>query len=233
MNIKEAVVLAGGLGTRLRSVVNDMPKCMAIVNGKPFIYYVVKNLQDQGVNRFIFSLGYKHEVLEDYLKDFLKNFSVDFIIENEPLGTGGAIKKAYNYTTQKNVIICNGDTLFKIDLKKLFKLHEEKNSECTLSLKPMYKFDRYGVVKLSSTKKIISFQEKKYYVDGLINGGFWLLNMKKFISKSLPEKFSFEKDYLEKFYLNGDMFGIICEDYFIDIGIPIDFERANKEIANF
>ena len=97
MNIKEAVVLAGGLGTRLRSVVNDMPKCMAIVNGKPFIYYVVKNLQDQGVNRFIFSLGYKHEVLEDYLKDFLKNFSVDFIIENEPLGTGGAIKKAYNY----------------------------------------------------------------------------------------------------------------------------------------
>lgn len=233
MNVKEAIILAGGLGTRLRSIVSDMPKCMAIVNGKPFIYYVIKNLQEQGVNKFIFSLGYKHEVLTEFLNNLIENINIDIIIENEPLGTGGAIKNAYNLTSQKNVIISNGDTLFKTDINKLFKFHEYRDAECTLSLKHMHKFDRYGVVELSSKNNIVLFKEKKYYEEGLINGGLYILNMKKFMTKTLEEKFSFEKDYLEKFYVNGNMFGIISKDYFIDIGIPSDYERANNEISNY
>ena len=228
----EAIVLAGGLGTRLRSVVNDLPKCMAPVNGMPFIYYVIKNLQEHGVTRFIFSLGYKHEKLIEYIDVLLPEIDKFYVIEDDPLGTGGAIKNVSKVTTQKNVIITNGDTLFKVDLNKLVNFHEAKNSDCTLSLKPMFNFDRYGVVELSQTQNISLFKEKQYFASGLINGGVYVLNMEKFITKKLKNKFSFEKDYIEKFYSIDKMYGVISDSYFIDIGIPEDYSRAKLELTN-
>jgi D-glycero-alpha-D-manno-heptose 1-phosphate guanylyltransferase len=227
----EAIILAGGLGTRLRSIVNDLPKCMAPVNDKPFIYYVIKNLQEQGVTKFIFSLGYKHKELIEYINTLLPNSNKYYIVEDEPLGTGGAIKNAYNLTKQRDVIITNGDTLFKVDIKKLLEFHKENNSDCTLSLKPMFKFDRYGVVELNHMKNISLFKEKKYYESGLINGGFYVLNMKKFVEKKFNDKFSFEKEYIEKFYLFEKIFGVITDSYFIDIGIPEDYIRAQLEFS--
>lgn len=236
--IKEAIILAGGLGTRLRSVMSDVPKCMAPVAGKPFLHYVLDFLQNSGVQHFVISVGYLHEMIEEYLFKNYGQLNYTLSLEKEPLGTGGAIRLASDKCSEKNVLICNGDTLYKIDVSALSKLHEEMNAACTLSLKPMHYFDRYGAVELNEDHSIKSFKEKQYYTSGLINGGVYALNREKFLKENLPEKFSFEKDYLEKNVKNNDhekpkLYGIIQDDYFIDIGIPEDYEKAQKELLNY
>src|SRR5205809_170840 len=123
MQPSSIIILAGGLGTRLRSVVSDLPKCMAPINGKPFLSYVVDYFKTQGVENFIFSLGYKHEVIEEYLNTQYSTFNIQYSIEEEPLGTGGAIKKACCYAIEKNVLVANGDTLFKVNTSTLTAFH--------------------------------------------------------------------------------------------------------------
>ncbi len=146
--INEVIILAGGLGTRLRSVVTDLPKCMAPVAGNPFLYYVIKHLQNSGIDKFIFSVGYKNESILQYVKKEFADIDYKFSIEEEPLGTGGAIKFALKKTAEENILVCNGDTLFKINTDRINNVHFRNNADCTLSLKPMKNFDRYGVVEL-------------------------------------------------------------------------------------
>jgi D-glycero-alpha-D-manno-heptose 1-phosphate guanylyltransferase len=169
--IKEAIILAGGLGTRLKSTIPDLPKCMAPVNGRPFLFYVINYLRSQGIEKFIFSLGYKHEVIEAYLQAEFSTLDYQCLIEKEPLGTGGAILASCYKTSEKTVLVVNGDTIFKVDLEKAFTDHVKHDSDCTLLLKPMENFDRYGVVELNEDDSIKSFEEKKFYRSGLINGG--------------------------------------------------------------
>lgn len=229
--IKQAIILAGGLGTRLRSVVSGVPKCMAPVNGKPFLHYVLSHLQKEGVNEFIFSLGYKSESIIDYInKTFQSSINYQLSIEEEPLGTGGAIKLACEKVRNENVIIVNGDTLFSVSATSLSEFHEQHHADCTLCLKPMKNFDRYGVVELNADSSVKSFKEKKFYEKGLINGGVYALNVKNFRNKKFPEHFSFEMDYLEKFVGIDKIFGIEQDKYFIDIGIPEDYKRAQEEL---
>lgn len=228
---KEVIILAGGLGTRLRSVVSDIPKCMAPVAGKPFLHYVIAHLQKQGVDKFIFALGYKHEMIEDWLKKEHPLLFTQIAIEEEPLGTGGAIKLACSLATEKNVLVVNGDTLFSFDAKILKKFHKQNNADCTLSLKPMQNFNRYGVVELNEDGSIASFKEKQHYQGGLINAGVYALNVSKFLAEDLPQKFSFENDYLEQYFNKRKMYGLVQDSYFIDIGIPEDYERAQEELA--
>ncbi|MEO9210507.1 MAG: nucleotidyltransferase family protein [Ginsengibacter sp.] len=234
--IKEAIILAGGLGTRLRSVITDLPKCMAPVAGKPFIYYVIEFLKNNGVTHFIFSVGYLHEVIEKYLQENYTHINYTLSIEDEPLGTGGAIKLACNKALEKDVLICNGDTLYKIDVLAFSKFHQEKKSTCTLSLKPMQNFDRYGVVEINEEGNIQLFKEKQFYQSGLINGGLYALDVEEFLNEKFPERFSFEKEYLEQKVLaisleKSGMFGMIQDAYFIDIGIPEDYEKAQQDLA--
>lgn len=227
---KEAIILAGGLGTRLREAVPDLPKCMAPVAGKPFLSYVIDHLRMQGIERFIFSLGYKWGVIEEYLQKEYSTLDYTSVIEGEPLGTGGAIHLALQKSSTENIVLANGDTLFKINLDEVAKLHKAQNAECTLTLKPMHHFDRYGVVEINDAGKILSFKEKQFYQEGFINGGIYLLNKKKFLSHSFSEKFSFEKDYLEKYDKEGNFFGSCQEGYFIDIGIPEDYNKAQIDL---
>ncbi|MEO6683097.1 MAG: nucleotidyltransferase family protein [Ginsengibacter sp.] len=232
--IKEAIILAGGLGTRLRSVVDDRPKCMALIHGKPFLHYLIRYLQQEGIEKFIFSVGYMHEVIEEYLHSIKPALDFQISLENEPLGTGGGIQLACRLTTQTDVIVCNGDTLYKADISTLADFHKSVSAGCTLTLKPMKNFDRYGVVELNNDQSIFSFKEKRFYENGLINGGIYALNIPHFLNENLPEKFSFEKDYLEpkttKNLSVPTLFGCIQDAYFIDIGIPEDYEKAEKEI---
>ncbi len=231
MRIKEAIILAGGLGTRLRDAVPDLPKCMAPVNNRPFIFYVIRYLQQQGVVRFIFSLGYRSEAFTQFLSDTLSPGSYEVVIEKEPLGTGGAIQFAAKQVKEENVVIVNGDSIFKADLQVQAEFHFSHHAECTLALKPMKNFERYGVVELNSDNSVALFKEKQLYAEGLINGGVYLLNLPDFLKKGLPEKFSFETDYLQKFYTDAKMYGIKQDGYFIDIGIPEDYTRAQKELT--
>ena len=228
----EAIILAGGLGTRLRTVVNDLPKCMAPVAGKPFLHYVIQHLLQQGVHQFIFSLGYLSEPIEAFLSANYPLLKYQLSIEGEPLGTGGAIQLAAKKATEKNVLVLNGDTLFAADINQLLNMHINQQAACTLCLKPMKNFDRYGVVGLNDNNTVLSFKEKQFYTEGYINGGVYALNVEQFLREGLPEKFSFEKDYLEKKVTENKLSGIVQDKYFIDIGIPEDYERAQREFAN-
>lgn len=227
---REAIILAGGLGTRLQSVLTDIPKCMAPINGKPFISYLLEYLKMQGIKKFIFALGFKSKIFEAFLSTHLSKSSYALSIENEPLGTGGAIKLACTQTRPQNVLIINGDTFFKIKVNELFSFHNAQQADCTLSLKPMQNFSRYGVVELNNDDTIKKFNEKKFNEKGLINGGVYILKKDRFLEENLPDKFSFEKDYLEKFYESRKMVGLIQHEYFIDIGIPEDYAKASKEL---
>jgi D-glycero-alpha-D-manno-heptose 1-phosphate guanylyltransferase len=227
--IQEAIILAGGLGTRLRSAVPDLPKCMAPVAGRPFLFYVVNYLRMQGIEKIIFSLGYMHEVILDWLQQEFPTLHYDYVVEDEPLGTGGAIQLALRKAETDHVFVANGDTLFKFDALAMLDQHFEKKAECTLALKPMQQFERYGVVELNEQDTILSFKEKQYYESGLINAGLYLINKQSFLARDFPVKFSFEKDYLEKFVGELVFSGLSRDAYFIDIGIPEDYNRAQSE----
>ncbi len=230
MPIKECIILAGGLGTRLRSEVANLPKCMAPVAGKPFLHWVIAYLIAQKITSFVFSLGYMHKIIEEYIQLNHPQLQVKFSVENEPLGTGGAIKLAINLCEEENVMVVNGDTLFETNINALWAEHIQNNSECSLSLKPMQHFERYGAVTINESKIITAFSEKKYMEKGLINGGVYLINKNSFNKLNLPQKFSFEKDFLEKYLHILTMIGVQDNGYFIDIGIPEDFKKANEEI---
>jgi D-glycero-alpha-D-manno-heptose 1-phosphate guanylyltransferase len=225
----ECIVLAGGLGTRLRGTIGDYPKCMAEINGKPFLHYIFDYLEQQQCAHVILSLGYKHEVILDWLKTENRSFSVDHVIEEVPLGTGGGIQLAMHKAVTSNVAILNGDTMFRVSLEQQFSFHKANNAAATLALKPMRHFDRYGIVNMDNEGHITAFEEKKYCEQGSINGGAYIINKAAFLAKGLPEKFSFEKDYLEAFVNEGTFFGINNDAYFIDIGIPEDYNKAQED----
>jgi D-glycero-alpha-D-manno-heptose 1-phosphate guanylyltransferase len=229
MQIKEAIILAGGLGTRLRDAVPDLPKCMAPVAGRPFLYYVINYLRLQGIEKIIFSLGYKHEVIEAYLAEQFSRLHYECVIEKEALGTGGAIQLALKKVTGKNIVVTNGDTLFKVNIADLASLHYRSGADCTLALKPMENFDRYGAVEINADHEITGFHEKKFYRQGLINGGIYIMDKERLESYHLPEKFSFENDFLVKELPGKKLDGLLQDGYFIDIGIPEDYNKAQKD----
>lgn len=222
----ECIVLAGGLGTRLQGVIGAMPKCMAVVAGKPFLFHLFQYLSAQGCKRVILSLGFKHEYVLEWLEQTQWDFEIDTVIELEPLGTGGGIQLAMSKAIETDVFVLNGDTMFSVDLKAMLSFHQQNNAETTLALKSLRHFERYGVVSTNEHQLISSFEEKKYYDSGTINGGIYIINRSKFSSRVLPEKYSFEKEYLEQYVADKHFYGFESDAYFIDIGIPEDFEQA-------
>jgi D-glycero-alpha-D-manno-heptose 1-phosphate guanylyltransferase len=236
--IKEAIVLAGGLGTRLRSAVPELPKCLAPVGGRPFIGYVTDYFQREGIEKFIFALGYKSVYFDDFFRTAFPRGGYEISLEDEPLGTGGAIRQACGLAKDKTVLILNGDTFFRIDLGALSDFHDNRHAHCSLCLKPMQEFNRFGVVELGEGGRVSRFREKQYYQEGLINGGVYALNREAFIAEEWPEVFSFEKDYLEGpagatgaagVAASRRLFGLVQRNYFIDIGIPEDYRRVQEE----
>ena len=227
-----AIILAGGFGTRLQSVVNDVPKPMAPVAGRPFLEWVLDYCLENGIQEAILSVGYKSDIIIQHFGNEYKGIQIKYAIEKEPLGTGGAIRYAMEMLEDdKNCLILNGDTLFKSDLQKLYSSYMEKSADLIVSLRRMYDFDRYGLVEINESNRIISFQEKKYCQEGLINGGVYIVSS-KLIKQIFPEvkSFSFEKDFLEQYVKQLNFIGIEQAGYFIDIGIPEDFEKANNDL---
>lgn len=225
----ECIVLAGGLGTRLQGVIGSYPKCMAEVNGKPFLHYLFDYLGGQGCNRVILSLGFKHEVITDWLQTQQRPFEIDHVIETEPLGTGGGISLAIGKAREENVLVLNGDTMFVVELDRLLKFHKNYYAAATLALKHMHNFNRYGTVQVDDENHITRFEEKKACKEGLINGGVYVINKAALESKNLPQKYSFEKDFLEAFVSEHSFYGYKAEGYFIDIGIPEDYAQSQTD----
>jgi len=226
----ECIVLAGGLGTRLRGTIGeDVPKCMAPVNGRPFLHYLFEYLSTQPCERVILSLGHKHEAILDWLKTEQRSFAIDHVIEHEPLGTGGGIQLALQAAKGAHVAVLNGDTMFKVSLQEQLNTHTAANAETTLALKEMHYFDRYGVVNADERNCITSFEEKQQRDSGFINGGVYIISRNQLLVRNLPAKFSFEKDYLEAFVAERQFYACKSNEYFIDIGIPQDYEQAQQD----
>lgn len=220
----EVIILAGGLGTRLQSVINDIPKPMAPIREIPFLCYVLDWLKTQKVQKCVFAVGYKHECIMQYFGDTYKGINLVYSIEETPLGTGGAIKLAFRYCKGEDVFVVNGDTLFCINLNQLKQIH---NGKFTMSC--VYKEDasRYGLVELEGNK-VVKLVEKQERTQGWINGGVYLMN--KEIFDEYDGKFSLETELLPKLVICGIVNAKVGKEYFIDIGIPQDYERAKKEL---
>ena len=283
----EVIVLAGGLGTRLRSVVADMPKCLAPVGDKPFLGWLLEWLGQYPVNHVVFSVGYLKEQVIDYVQSREWPFAYDFAVEESPLGTGGGIRLALEKCREKQVFVVNGDTFYPVDLNAL-----PFCGPVTVALKPMQDFDRYGAVEVSSGLSasarpapaenyffgrcqknqfpagnatpthadadataehtsvpqhasasvmpdlighllITAFHEKQPCRKGLINGGVYAIDRSLLDLSGLPEKFSFEKDVLEPGAAKGQIGGWVSDAYFIDIGVPEDYETAQWAIPGW
>lgn len=220
----EVIILAGGLGTRLRSVVHEIPKCAAPVNGRPFLAFLLDWLTMYPVDHVVFSVGYLKEQVIEFVQKNEWPFSYDFAVEDTPLGTGGGIRLALSLCRNDHVLVVNGDTFYPIDLDRM-----PCNGAATLALKPMRDFDRYGSVTLSGAQ-VTGFHEKQYCAYGLINGGVYALDRSRLDLSGLPERFSFEKEVLEPLAAAGQLTGWVSDDFFIDIGIPEDYARAQWAI---
>ena len=220
----EAVILAGGLGTRLRSVVSEVPKCMAPVDGKPFLQYMLEWMSRFDVSHVVLSVGYLREVIFAFIDSREWPFEISYAVEEGPLGTGGGIRLALTKCREDRVIVLNGDTFFNVDLKAL-----TFAAPVTLALKPMRDFDRYGAVDLAGGL-VTGFHEKTACTEGLINGGVYALVRSRLDLAFYPGRFSFEKDLLEPLAAARLVAGQVQEGYFIDIGIPEDYTRAQREL---
>ncbi len=231
VEFKEAIILAGGLGTRLQGVVKDLPKPMAPVNGRPFLTYILDYLIDYEYERVVLSVGYLHEKIVDYFGKKYKTLEIDYAVEEEPLGTGGGILLAMSKCTTDNVLVINGDTMFKVDLTAFEQFHQEKNSLLTIVLREVEDVSRYGSVTISKDNLIALFAEKQVtFGRGYINGGVYLINRRLFEKYPQSKRFSFEKDIMTKYYTQECFYAMPSDGYFIDIGIPEDYARAQKEL---
>ena len=223
----DAIVLAGGLGKRLKNITSNIPKPMALVNKKPFLDYIFKYLQINGVEKVILSVHYKSDIIKMHYGYNYDELIIMYSEDKALLGTGGAIKEALLKSTKNNVFVINGDTYFNVDLKYLLKEHIKMHNDITISLKPMKNFKRYGYVKTDLDGSITSFEEKKFQKYGKIDGGIYLLKKNIFHNYKGSEYFPFN-DYIKNNLEHMKIGTVSFDELFIDIGTPEDYNKAQN-----
>lgn len=228
----EAIILAGGFGTRLKTAVADLPKSMACVNRQPFLNYILNFLIKNEIRRAALATGYLHHKIEAHYGGLYKDLQIVYSVENEPLGTGGAIKQALSLLTSDRILIINGDTFFDVAVDELMQVHRRNRAVLTIALKPLHRISRYGSVEIEGTK-VKCFEEKSKRGFGYINGGVYMANHSLFESYDLPRRFSFEEAFLKKFTSQLNIHAYVSDAYFIDIGIPEDYQRAQTEMGEY
>lgn|SRR3990167_492582 len=231
---KTAVILAGGLGTRLRSVVNDRPKPMALVNDIPFLAHQIDYWRAAGVQRFILSIGYKSNLIVDYFGSSFHGAQIDYVVEDTPIGTGGGLVLAIKQTKLATpFLLLNGDTYFNVELDELIDYSLEKDAELTFSLFKTEDKKRYMGMEINENGQVESLNTVSYAKPyNLANGGvYWVQNpgvLYEYFT-NLANPVSFESDILPSILKNGNrLFGFEWEGDFIDIGVPEDYFRAGS-----
>ncbi|MBR1455023.1 MAG: nucleotidyltransferase family protein [Lachnospiraceae bacterium] len=244
--MKEAIILCGGLGSRLRSVIGEKQKTMTLIDDTPFLVRVINYLKSYRVTRVIFATGYKSEEIKDYFGEkYYFGVEINYSEEKTQLGTGGAIRNALSKVKYDNVLVLNGDTLFEADLYKLKNNFTKLNADISIICKEVSDKSRYGTVKISFNEKhnqvkgeglIVSFDEK---IDEseisdkenlYINGGIYL--MKKSLIETIPEneKVSLEKDLIPLWIKEQKIIGgVVSVEKFIDIGTPESLSQYKEE----
>ncbi len=229
MTTCEAIVLAGGLGTRLRPLVSDRPKPMAEINGRPFLAYLLDDLISRGITRIILSVGYRHEVIRDFFGKLYRGCELVYAVEDTPLGTGGALCLALGLARSAELFVVNGDTWFPVSLDLLSDTCIRQQADMVIALHPVDDASRYGTIQLAPDGRITSFLEKNSTTGpALINGGVYLMKSDIFSHEELPLKFSLETGFLEKATTRKRLFGVVSDAPFIDIGIPETYSKAAR-----
>ena len=226
--IKTAVILAGGLGTRLKAVVPNLPKPMAPINGRPFLEHLMDYWIDQGIKKFILSVCYKKEIIAARFRTTYCDADIEYAYESEPLGTGGGMLLAAN-CLENPFLLLNGDTFFEVNLKILSNFHDKSNSDFTFSL---FKADldyRYGGVEIDLHDGRVKNLIEKCKIGGYSNGGVYIINPKIIKKYQLQKYYSLEMGIIRNLLeSNNKLFGLIFESKFIDIGVPFDYYRAQE-----
>ncbi len=223
----EAIILAGGKGTRLRSVVSDVPKPMAPIGGRPFLEILLDDLETKGIHHVVLAVGYKKGQIISHFGQKYKSIELEYSSEDEPLGTGGAIRKALGKCSKSHVFVVNGDTFFDLDYIEMYRFAERIQAPLVVAVKEMSCFNRYGSLDVQSGR-IVGYNEKQFCEKGIINGGIYLMRQ-ELLSCVQQEAFSFEKDFMEKYYRDLRIPVFFSEGYFIDIGVPEDYARAQEK----
>ncbi len=218
----KCVILGGGKGVRLRKVINDIPKPMAPVAGKPFLEYLILQLKKYNIRDVVISIGYKGDAIKSYFGNGGKwDMNISYSSEDEPLGTGGALKKAINMVDNEQFIVMNGDSYLDIDLSKFLNFHKERHAETTLSLAHRNDTSRYGRVEINKEGKVHSFIGKGVSGCGLINGGIYVFHQD--IADIIPDGNISLEDMILPIIIEKGLFGMTVNGFFIDIGIPEDY----------
>lgn len=230
-----AVILAGGLGTRLRSAVPDLPKPMAPISGRPFLEHQLDYWIKQGVSHFVLSVGYRHEVIVDHFGDRYKGAKLDYVIEETPLGTGGGLLLAAEKVGKDDpFLLLNGDTYFAVDLKALIAFSSANDADWCFSLFRTHEEGRYMGMDISPQGQITSLKSGMGRQDRLANGGVYWVSPRALISKTFSpsDKVSLEDDIFPAAIAVGQrLMGIEFSGTFIDIGVPDDYHRAPALLA--
>ncbi|HHT9158265.1 MAG TPA: nucleotidyltransferase family protein [Candidatus Brocadiaceae bacterium] len=219
----DAIILAGGKGTRLQSVVSDVPKPLAPVNNRPFLDIIFNFLNKCNyIDNVIIAAGYMADkIIKEYQNRREYSFSILFSVEDELLGTGGAIKRAMQFSQSEDFIVLNGDSYIELNLGAFIQTHLKNNKVMTIVLKEVENANRYGRVTLDDNNRIIYFEEKNPEPSkGYINAGVYLIKRELFEKIEENEAISLERDLLPGFIKDNDVYGYLCEGKFIDIGIP-------------
>ena len=222
----EAIILAGGFGTRLSHVVADVPKPMAPVVNRPFLSFLLDQLSDANFDHIVIADGYKREVIEDYFGDSYRGLRIEYSSEAEPLLTGGAVKQALSLCQDEWVLVINGDSFFDIDLSKVLdqRTTSPDDALALIAVKQLTNFDRYGAVEIAKDSRIARFKEKNTCSEGCINAGVYLV--RRSALNAMPRVFSLEQDWFPAVAKKGELVALVLNGDFIDIGIPSDYEKA-------
>jgi len=222
----DVVILCGGFGKRLQTVIKDIPKPMAKIKRRPFLDILINFIANYGFKRFILCTGYKADIIERYYRQRSDNLTIKFSREEEPLGTGGAIKNAENYIKSSPFLVANGDSFCKINLKELVDFHLKKDALISIAVTNTDICDDYGVITINNLQQIVEFNEKaKGYKNRIINAGFYLLQREVF--SLMPEKgnFSIERDFFPKI-IKKNLYAFETQESVIDIGTPERYKKA-------
>jgi D-glycero-alpha-D-manno-heptose 1-phosphate guanylyltransferase len=227
----EAIILAGGLGTRLASRLDGIPKAMAPIGGRPFLEILLGKLQRAGCTRALLSVGHLHATIQNHFGASFRGLPLEYVVEDVPLGTGGAIRKALQAAREEFVLVLNGDTFLQADYADLVRIHAANRPSLTMAITHLQNVARYGGV-LIKDGLVVGYEEKGRSGPGWINAGVYVLPREMPWPPALHEKFSFEVDFLvpQTALLTPAAYEV--EGFFLDIGVPEDLDRAQRELAD-
>ena len=226
----KAIVLCGGLGTRLGALTHETPKPLLEVAGRPFITHVLDHLAASGTTEIVLAVSFQWQKLRDALGASWQGLTLHYSVESEPLGTGGAVRHAMNQVGWFDAIVANGDTLLKMNPQLLSDAATQHSADVVLALKRVDDASRYGRVRIEADSRVVAFEEKGQSGEGLINAGLYWMRA-KVLDKAPDEVFSLERDLMAEYVTELAMYGVETPGYFVDMGIPEDLERARRELS--